>query len=870
MGEAHYARLWLEACGDLEKLMADDKVVQEGEPIEDSEVATNAVLKLYFRYRRMVRRLTSCHDQIVQPQIRELLGKQLDCSIARMLECRRELVDLTCLECPWPHDVLLDMKLTPEDVRLTAPAYDAAAREAEAARRRGVVEAAARRESRFQLPRSSCRLDGAESDLSLRARRSLAEPPRLCQLTYASEAEGSRTGFRTRRPRAKSQATVPVVDVAPVETPEKKRQCEAVTLIQSHERARVGRRAARAAVADRELRARLAMDELRPRTATPAEQTRAASVIQRGWRRLRARLHFERRIEQLEELLGMTMPSWRPRDAQLLGELAFRERLDMQLRAAELRDREVAAQRERLWQVRGPALVEDVRDEVRQWLLLWFDELGHFDSVPAPEDGGSLLIATGQVRTPAEYLAAPADAAAGKKPARESPTDAEEEEEEEEPVEPEGWQMSPSRAFPLLAEASAEFAERWSRRAEEQVLDPRAALIAELSTEPLCHELQLEMRRAADEAMRAQLDELNRALAADALEDGAPFAPPKPQTFPRPEAAPTPKARPEPLAGESEDELLLELSRQEVLRDCPRERLSDWPGALSHEVRADAAARLGDLLLPVMDYCVLPLGSRRLSGLAPAVRSVCLCGPPGCGQLFVARAVCAELKATVFDLTPERHVGRFLRRAQQERLAQAVLRLSRACAPSVVLVEGESAFLRWVPPELRPAQPKRFAAVYRKIVRGIAPGDQVLFLTASQQPYMAARSFVKLHDKFIVVPVADRGTLYRLFKHGLMRRPNVHRHVDVSCLASVCAASGTPLELADQALELATSIGRRIRLKRQPLRPAEILEQLFRLGLPCREVDSFAKFRAKLPLELRRQELEQQLAERQQDKSNKR
>lgn len=88
-----------------------------------------------------------------------------------------------------------------------------------------------------------------------------------------------------------------------------------------------------------------------------------------------------------------------------------------------------------------------------------------------------------------------------------------------------------------------------------------------------------------------------------------------------------------------------------------------------------------------------------------------------------------QSKATVFDLTPEKHVGKFLRRETQERLVQSVLKLAKLYAPSVILIEGEKAWLKKVPPELRRVNPKRFAKPYSKIVKGIKPGDQVFLLS---------------------------------------------------------------------------------------------------------------------------------------------
>ena len=117
-------------------------------------------------------------------------------------------------------------------------------------------------------------------------------------------------------------------------------------------------------------------------------------------------------------------------------------------------------------------------------------------------------------------------------------------------------------------------------------------------------------------------------------------------------------------------------------------------------------------------------------------------------------------QATVFDLTPEKHVGRFMGKETQTKLVQAVIKMARAYAPSVVLVEGEKAWLKKVPAELRRVQPKRFAPIYKKIVKGFKPGDQVfasfnLLFQMDEQPMLAAPLFAFAFDSIVIPPIID-------------------------------------------------------------------------------------------------------------------
>ena len=70
-----------------------------------------------------------------------------------------------------------------------------------------------------------------------------------------------------------------------------------------------------------------------------------------------------------------------------------------------------------------------------------------------------------------------------------------------------------------------------------------------------------------------------------------------------------------------------ELVIAKVIHNYPEEHLDDWQGDLSYqnyeaklELR-DYEHRLGEIKNVVMNYCVLPLGSREVHAVAPLVRS---------------------------------------------------------------------------------------------------------------------------------------------------------------------------------------------------------------------------------------------------------
>lgn len=154
--------------------------------------------------------------------------------------------------------------------------------------------------------------------------------------------------------------------------------------------------------------------------------------------------------------------------------------------------------------------MEDITDEIREWFILWYDELGHFYVYPAARLGGSVLIATGQTITPQEYLV--------EKKAKEMEKKAPEKVPSKKPKKK--YWMSETKAFSLLNEVNQSYNYDWSHRYSN---DFQQKIYHDLITDELCYNLQLETRKIVDELMRLELQKLNTALRRDYVADLRPF-----------------------------------------------------------------------------------------------------------------------------------------------------------------------------------------------------------------------------------------------------------------------------------------------------------------------------------------------------------
>jgi hypothetical protein len=91
MSHETYNAMWRGAQGELRRLMAADQRLAQRPRETDKRGSMQWVLRLYADYIRITRVLDECHDQIVQPQKRILVGGRhvTGCMSASSIRSRR-------------------------------------------------------------------------------------------------------------------------------------------------------------------------------------------------------------------------------------------------------------------------------------------------------------------------------------------------------------------------------------------------------------------------------------------------------------------------------------------------------------------------------------------------------------------------------------------------------------------------------------------------------------------------------------------------------------------------------------------------------------------------------------------------------------
>ncbi|XP_009995614.1 PREDICTED: IQ and AAA domain-containing protein 1, partial [Chaetura pelagica] len=93
------------------------------QPEEDHKKVLELLTTCYIKYMRIFRSLEMAHDHLVNQQKQALIRQVLDGVIGRILEIKKELVELENSEFQVMDDTLMDLQLLPEDLEVPIPRY---------------------------------------------------------------------------------------------------------------------------------------------------------------------------------------------------------------------------------------------------------------------------------------------------------------------------------------------------------------------------------------------------------------------------------------------------------------------------------------------------------------------------------------------------------------------------------------------------------------------------------------------------------------------------------------------------------------------------------------------------------------------------
>ncbi|XP_074919513.1 IQ and AAA domain-containing protein 1-like [Chelonoidis abingdonii] len=764
-----YMRMWLESQAALKELLAQELPSQPPRPEKDQRLFFHMLATLFLRYTQILRCLETCYDQMVHPQKRRVLQHMLDGVMGRVLELKNEMVETEFSEYHYMDDVLQDLKLTPVDMEVPIPRYFVNQRAKALKERQQVL-----------------------SEILARVEPSMPSGP--------------------SRPAMLRD--------------------EAVQLVQMAERMRQGR-----------LRSKfmweIRRDEERERRARDSgarelDREQAAICIQKVWKGC-----LQRRCTKLERQREMAFIGMAP-DPKALGLSAamLRAQLGEEFRHLRQADYEAEYQqalvsiREGLYEVEGPDMREEMKEQLRQWFIECHDLTGRFPEFPDEEIGGSSILF------------------AEKTPEQE---------------EDEGLKLALSKFLPVISESFIQYQTIWGNWDESDNFEQRYE--PELIKAQKRKEVEKELRLQVDELMREELQRLK--LAVDREEGKS-----------RKEKKSSKKGK---KGGKKEkdltpdrtlDSLYEELVLQGILKQAQRVHLADYTGDFCYlgttlrMAGLEPTPSVMDIRQNIALYAILRLGSPTLHEMAPLVKSVLLAGPAGTGKKMLVHAVCTETGANLFDLSPDNLVGKYPGKAGLSMLMHVVFKVARLMQPSVIWIgNAEKIFYKKVPKEEKQADPKRLKRDLPKALKLLKPEDRVLLIGTSDKPYAAdVKTLCKAYERILLLPRPDYASRYvtwqRLIKkHG----GTITAALDVSALAKL--SDGYSQGHMARAVQMALTERRLLQMPKKPLRAGEFLQLLAKADpIYSEEEKTLEDWYMKTPLGKKRLKAAQERADRMEGK----
>ncbi|NXT21075.1 DRC11 protein, partial [Syrrhaptes paradoxus] len=395
----------------------------------------------------------------------------------------------------------------------------------------------------------------------------------------------------------------------------------------------------------------------------------------------------------------------------------------------------------------------------------------------------------------------------------------------------EGWKMAPSNFLSIMEEGSSRYKAVWQNREERwdflQDHDP------ELIKEEKREEVEEEIRVQVDELMQRKLEDLR--LAVDGEKSGKPKKgrkSDKVREF-RVNIMMSLVCRTiDSLYRELVEEGLLIKAKTVNLSDYVGKY--SYLGTTLRQVDVEPMPSLADVRQLIALYGILPLGSQTVHEKAPLVKSLLLAGPAGVGKKMLVHAICTETGANLFNLSASNIAGKYPGKSGLQMMLHMVLKVAKQWQPSVVWIgDTEKIFSKAVPKAELEMSPKRLEKILPKFLKALKAQDRVLLVGTTNRPFDAnLKPFCKVYQKIILIPRPDYASRFGeyfkgrlLWKHIILQSGGeITNALNISCLAKL--SDGFTQGHIVQAVQAVLSELRLLQMTRKPLSTDEFVTPL--------------------------------------------
>ncbi|XP_072931343.1 IQ and AAA domain-containing protein 1-like [Epargyreus clarus] len=845
MSNKDYYERWLKIKEQMKQTLAEDERVQELATgfigIKPQATAVEIVARVYCKYCEIYNKLCDCYDQMEQVQRRPFIKKIIDAVTCRLLELKMTLEEVEVFEFTYPENALQQMLIVPQDVQVLCPFfYPFEIRQAEMQYIIDEILSGNRLGDPTPTP----------SEIERREEERLEEENRKRE---EKEAEVKRRLAMGEELSVSEDS----VHLSPEELEEirlKEEYERHIFNIQRMERSRMVTRE-NTHKFNKDANLYLELAGLKAPQAPEPLRIKAASFIQRIYRKFMKIKRSQVRDRCLKTKLGMIIPSWSPPSAKIQLEKVKEDRRNYRRNYYEKWIQANLKEKSRVLKLREGDIMEDISSEIRQWLQEWYNEVRLFDEFPWPEEGGSILIVQGETFTIEEYvewklaeekrLKAEAGSPKSKEQIKAEKIAARQEKKRLEdeakikeakrlldykksrlnPDNDPGIYLTIGKNLDRLIEAWKNYQTQWkSIDSPDAPLNAIKGYIMQLVTEDAYQDVQLQLRPIVDEMMRLELNLLKNSLKADYLAAGI-SKPPQSKKRKKPRKPKAPRSdKMSPAA------MFQILADNGIVRKYPHTTLDDYWGDQNYAA-ADTRAVLwtpsfpppciGDVREQVRVRCVLTLGS----SCPNAVRSQLLVGPKGAGKRTLVYAIATETNSILIDLSPMNIFDKFPGPKNMKTMFQLVNRVSRLMQPTVILVDNaDKVFYKKVPKEEKMFDPTRLQKdFFKELIKPIqASEDKILILGTASEPWLAKNpQMYKVFPSLILIPRTDYGSISYILTKMLMKYHGMNREFNVHSVAQILR--GYDINTIKKAVNNLMNGKRVAQLAYKPLQPLEVV-----------------------------------------------
>ncbi|XP_057278560.1 dynein regulatory complex protein 11 [Pezoporus wallicus] len=789
MSQATYNKMWTDAQKDLDIQLQRERE-EFLQPEQDLVKVFRMLATSYIKYMQIFHTLETAHDQLLHQQKRALIRQVLDGVIGRILELKKEMVDLEKSEFHYIDNILEDLKLLPEDLEVPIPRYFI----------KEQLEVLQQREKILDQILLEAGLQAEEPVEAM----TFEEAIKIIQVAERARQGRCRAAYMKRIYLAEKRARQPKAEIKTGLNPD-----DAATRIQKVWRGCVQRK--------------------------KTENLREEEMVFLGMSlppHLKSKSILQMDAGQVSALQG-----------------EIQERDDEISIKNKLREVEGLSIKETLRDQIGQCFIE-CRHIVGRFPDYPTEEAGGSMAILSqntPEQIAAELAAK------MEKALEKKDQKGKKEKGREKEKSKDKKDEKTEKKEKdEGWKMAPSNFLSIMEEGNSQYKAVWQNRDEGwdflQDHDP------ELMKEEKREEVEKEIRVQVDALMRHKLENLKLAVDGEKSSKAKKGKKSdKKKTTTRKKISEleedlTPDRTIDSLYKELVEEGLLIKAKTVNLSDYVGEY--SYLGTTLQQADREPMPSLADVRQLIALYGILPLGSQIVHEKAPLVKALLLAGPAGVGKKMLVHAICTETGANLFNLSASSITGKYPGKSGLQMMLHMVLKVAKQLQPSVVWIgDTEKIFSKAASTADREMGPKRLEKMLPKFLKALKAPDRVLLVGTTNRPFDAnLKPFCKVYQKIIVIPRPDYASRFVLWKHIILQNGGaITSLLNISCLANV-SDGFTPGQLIRAVQAVLTKL-RLLRMSRKPLRTDEFIGFLATQDPVYREEEeAFKAWYAKTPL----------------------